>query len=145
MPGTGSESRVALPGAPESAGRARRFVTSALAAAGRDDACEVAVLLVSELVSNAVLHAGTDLEVVVRLLPDRLTVEVHDGGGGLAVRRNYSATSGTGRGLVLVEELARDWGTVVTDGGKFVWFELDLTTPAPVGGKPAGADSPVLG
>ncbi|HEX7276708.1 MAG TPA: ATP-binding protein, partial [Acidimicrobiales bacterium] len=129
MPGVGTEARATFPGLPESAGQARRFVSGALAAAGRPeaaDAAEVAVLLVSELVSNAVLHAGTELEVVVRILPDRLVVEVHDQGGGRAVRRRYSRLSGTGRGLVLVEELARDWGTVVTEAGKYVWFELDL-------------------
>ena len=133
MPGIGSEARATFPGVPESAGRARRFITGVLAEGGRADAAEVAVLLVSELVSNAVLHAGTELELVVRLLPDRLAVEVHDQGGGHAVRRRYSNLSGTGRGLMLVEELARDWGTVVTDAGKFVWFELDL---APVDAHP---------
>lgn len=126
MPGVGIESRATFPGVPGSAGRARRFVAAALTDAGRPEAVEVAVLLVSELVSNAVLHAGTDLEVVVRILPDRVAVEVHDQGGGRAVRRRYSKLSGTGRGLLLVDELARDWGTVVTSGGKFVWFELDL-------------------
>ena len=126
MPGMGSEARATFAGVPESAGRARRFVTTALAEAGRAEVAEIAVLLVSELVSNAVLHAGTELEVVVRILPDRLAVEVHDQGGGRAVRRQYSTLSGTGRGLMLVEELARDWGTVVTEAGKFVWFELDL-------------------
>ena len=136
MPGVGSEARAIFPGVPESAGRARRFVAAALAEAGRAEVAEVAVLLVSELVSNAVLHAGTELELVVRILPDRLAVEVHDQGGGRAVRRRYSTLSGTGRGLMLVEELARDWGTVVTEAGKFVWFELDLT--------PAGAH-PVKG
>jgi anti-sigma regulatory factor (Ser/Thr protein kinase) len=131
MPGLGSEARATFPGLPESAGRARRFVARVLAEAGRAEVAEVAVLLVSELVSNAVLHAGTELELVVRVLPDRLAVEVHDLGGGRAIRRQYSNLSGTGRGLMLVEELARDWGTVVTDAGKFVWFELELA-PADV-------------
>jgi anti-sigma regulatory factor (Ser/Thr protein kinase) len=126
MPGLGSEVRATFPGVPESAGRARRFVSTALTDAGRAQEAEVAVLLVSELVSNAVLHAGTEIELVVRILPDRLAVEVHDQGGGRAVRRRYSNLSGTGRGLMLVEELARDWGTVVTEAGKFVWFELEL-------------------
>ena len=128
MPGVGSESRATFPGVPESAGRARRFVADALAAAGRSEVADVAVLLVSELVSNAVLHAGTEIELVVRILPERLAIEVHDRGGGRAVRRRYSNLSGTGRGLMLVEELARDWGTVVTEAGKFVWFELDLAS-----------------
>ncbi len=133
MPGVGSQSATRFPGVPESAGQARRFVGQVLMAAGRPEAVEVAVLLVSELVSNAVLHAGTDIEVVVRVLPERLAVEVHDQGGGHAIRRRYSNMSGTGRGLMLVEELARDWGTVVTDSGKFVWFELEL---APAGAHP---------
>ncbi len=133
MAGVGSESRATFPGVPESAGRARRFAAATLEAAGRPEAEEVVVLLVSELVSNAVLHAGTELEVVIRILPDRVAVEVHDQGGGQAIRRRYSNMSGTGRGLMLVEELARDWGTVLTDAGKFVWFELDLT---PVDARP---------
>jgi anti-sigma regulatory factor (Ser/Thr protein kinase) len=138
MPGLGTEWRATFPGTPVSAGRARKFLESALDTAGRSEVAEVAVLLVSELVSNAILHAGTVLEVVVRVLPDRLGVEVHDQGGGQAVRRRYSAMSGTGRGLMLVEELARDWGTVVTESGKFVWFELDLAG-LPVAGDTAKA------
>ncbi len=135
MAGIGAEWRASFPGTPASAGRARQFVKSALTASGREQAAEVAVLLTSELVSNAVLHAGTVIEVVVRVLPDRLAVEVHDQGGGQPVRRRYSVTSGTGRGLVLVEELARDWGTVLTERGKYVWFELDLPGEAPVAGR----------
>jgi len=137
MAGVGSEWRASFPGTPASADRARRFVGSALGAAGRDEATEVAELLTSELVCNAVLHAGTVVEVVVRVLPDRLAVEVHDQGRGQPTRRNYSAMSGTGRGLVLVEELARDWGTVLTEAGKFVWFELDLARQAPSAGEQA--------
>ncbi len=130
MAGVGSESRRSLPGAPPSAGKARRFVRSVLAGAGLSGLADVAELLVSELVSNAILHAGTDLEVVVRIMADRVSVEVHDRGPGAATRRHYSATSGTGRGLVLVEELAREWGTVTTATGKFVWFELAIPNGA---------------
>ena len=101
----------------------------------------MAELLVSELVSNAILHAGTELEVVVRVMPDRVSVEVHDRGPGAATRRHYSATSGTGRGLVLVDELAHEWGTVVTADGKFVWFELAI----PNGAEHADASPAVTG
>jgi anti-sigma regulatory factor (Ser/Thr protein kinase) len=135
MAGVGSESRTSLPCVPASAGKARRFVRSVLSGVGSSELSEVAELLVSELASNAILHAGTDLEVVVRVMPDRVSVEVHDRGPGTATRRHYSATSGTGRGLVLVEELARHWGTVVTADGKFVWFELAI----PNGVETAGA------
>jgi anti-sigma regulatory factor (Ser/Thr protein kinase) len=130
MAGVGSESRKSFPCTPASAGKARKFVRSRLAAAGLAELSDVAELLVSELVSNAILHAGTDLEVVVRVMPDRVSVEVHDLGSGSATRRHYSATSGTGRGLVLVDELAREWGTVVTATGKFVWFELAIPNGA---------------
>ena len=124
--GVGSESRKSFPCAPASAGKARRFVRAQLVGVGTSELSDVAELLVSELVSNAILHAGTDLEVVVRVLPDRVSVEVHDQGRGAATRRHYSPTSGTGRGLVLVDELARGWGTVETADGKFVWFELAI-------------------
>ena len=131
MAGVGSESRKSFP---LRAGQRREGpeVSSAaqLSGAGLADLSDVAELLVSELVSNAILHAGTDLEVVVRVLPGRVSVEVHDRGAGSATRRHYSATSGTGRGLVLVDELARGWGTVVTAEGKFVWFELDIPNGA---------------
>jgi anti-sigma regulatory factor (Ser/Thr protein kinase) len=137
MAGVGAESRKSFPCAPASAGKARRFVRSALAAVGPPELGEVAELLVSELVSNAILHAGTDLEVVVRVMPDRVSVEVHDRGPGSATRRHYSSTSGTGRGLVLVDELSREWGTVVTANGKFVWFELAIPNGAPHA-QPAG-------
>jgi anti-sigma regulatory factor (Ser/Thr protein kinase) len=139
MAGVGAEWRATFPGVPASAGRTRKFVRSALAAAGREEVTDVAVLLASELVSNAVLHAGTVIEVVVRVLPQRLGIEVHDQGGGQPVRRRYSATSGTGRGLVLVEELAHDWGTVLTESGKFVWFELPLARQEPAAGTSAKA------
>jgi anti-sigma regulatory factor (Ser/Thr protein kinase) len=139
MAGVGAEWRASFPGTPASAGRARAFVASALAAAGRQEVTDVVVLLASELVTNAVLHSGTVIEVVVRVLPDRLAVEVHDQTAGEPARRHYSATSGTGRGLVLVEELARDWGTVLTASGKFVWFELALTGEPSAVAKPAKA------
>ncbi len=141
MAGVGSESRTSFPCVPASAGKARRFVRSVLAELGSSELCGMAELLVSELVTNAILHAGTDLEVVVRVMPGRVSVEVHDRGPGAATRRHYSATSGTGRGLVLVDELARDWGTVVTADGKFVWFDLAI----PNGAEHADASPAVTG
>lgn len=109
----------------ESAGAARRFVSSTLTA-WSCDALEYAVtLLVSELVANAVLHAGTELDVVLRRAEGRVRVEVHDGDHRLPTRKHYSVTATTGRGLALVEDLARAWGAETTPEGKFVWFELD--------------------
>lgn len=120
-----SERRQRFPSAPISAGRARAFVESALAGAGLDHLAYTATLLVSELVANAVLHSGTPLEVVVRCDGDRVRVEVHDENRQLPVRKHYSNLSGTGRGLMLIERMATDWGSDRTAGGKVVWFELD--------------------
>ena len=117
---------------PASAGMARRFVEGVLTDAGLGDLAYTATLLVSELVANAVLHTGnTPIEVVVKPTGDRARIEVHDGSPVLPVRKNYSTMSGTGRGLVLVDRMAADWGAEATAGGKMVWFEL-----AP-GGAPA--------
>ncbi len=127
-----SERRQAFPSTPVSAGRARAFVESVLSSAGLEHLAYTATLLVSELVANAVLHTGnTPIEVVVKPTRDRARIEVHDGSPVLPVRKNYSTMSGTGRGLMLVERMAADWGAEATDRGKVVWFEL-----AP-GGAPA--------
>ena len=120
-----TEHRQTYPSAPISAGRARAFVESALVAADLDHLAYPATLLVSELVANAILHSGTPLEVVVRCDGDRARVEVHDGSPQLPVRKHYSDMSGTGRGLLLVERMAADWGSDRTADGKVVWFELD--------------------
>jgi anti-sigma regulatory factor (Ser/Thr protein kinase) len=85
---------------------------------------EMATLLVSELVTNAVLHAGTAIELCVELRGGILRVEVRDGTTLAPSRRRYDLTAGTGRGMMLVEELAAAWGSELVDDGKLVWFEL---------------------
>lgn len=120
-----SERRQSFPSAPVSASRARAFVESALAGAGLDHLAYTTILLVSELVANAVLHSGTPLDVVVQCGDDRVRVEVHDGNPQLPVRKHYSNMSGTGRGLMLVERMSAGWGADRTAGGKVVWFEVD--------------------
>jgi anti-sigma regulatory factor (Ser/Thr protein kinase) len=123
-----AEARAEFPPEAASAGRARRFVDGALRRWSCDDMLDVAVLLVSELVANAVLHARTPIGVVIRLNGDRLRIEVHDGELRAPARKHYSSMSTTGRGLVLVERLARDWGVAAEKDGKSVWFELDPST-----------------
>jgi anti-sigma regulatory factor (Ser/Thr protein kinase) len=86
-----------------------------------------AVLLLSELVTNAVLHAGTDIEVTVQLDKDVLRVEVRDGDARLPTVRHYSLLSGTGRGLALVAQTARSWDVEPLPTGKRVWFELEAS------------------
>ncbi len=118
------EQRRSYPSTAASAAQARRFVESVLAAAGLDHLSYTATMLVSELVANAVLHTGTALMVIVKPDGDHVRVEVHDGSQQLPVRKHYSNMSGTGRGLLLVERLATDWGSDLTADGKVVWFEL---------------------
>ena len=120
---TGTGQRRTFPSTPASAGEARR-VDSVLSEAHLDQLVHSAIMLVSELVANAVLHTGTPIGVVISPGGDRVRVEVHDGSPQLPVRKNYSTMSGTGRGLMLVERMAAAWGTTVSDEGKVVWFEL---------------------
>lgn len=110
--------------APESVRAARRLVTAATAGAG--PAGDDAVLLLSELATNAVIHTGSPFEVVVRRRPDRLRIEVADGNRAMARRQRFSLTSGTGRGLGMVDEVADRWGVDERPGGKVVWFELAI-------------------
>ena len=119
-----AQQRRSFPSTPASAGQARRFVESVLEG-DLDHLSYAATMLVSELVANAVLHTGSTVEVVVTPGADRVRVEVHDGSAQLPIRKHYSNMSGTGRGLLLVERMAEEWGSDRTDGGKVVWFELD--------------------
>lgn len=119
--------RAAFPPGSYSASAARRFVTATLHGWGRDDLTYVAVLLVGELVANVVLHAGTAFDVVIYSSDQRVRVEVCDSATQLPTRKHYSVTSTTGRGLMLVEDLAASWGVQPTADGKYVWFELDDT------------------
>jgi len=84
-------------------------------------------LLVSELVTNAVVHAGSDVEVAVRLLTDSIRIEVVDRAPTASVPLRPSSPDShdeSGRGLLLVETMASAWGVEPMDGGKAVWFEV---------------------
>jgi DNA-binding NarL/FixJ family response regulator len=112
---------------PQSARAARRFISQALTAAdGDDDLLDSVTLLVSELVTNAVRHAGSEVEVLVRLTATAARVEVTDASAQTVAPRDAAADEDSGRGLALVESLARRWGVRPTPGGgKTVWFEVD--------------------
>jgi len=79
---------------------------------------------VSELVTNAVLHARSSAEVTMRLGKGELWVGVSDESTGAAARKRYGPDAGTGRGLLLVERIATAWGTEPSGAGKLVWFQL---------------------
>ncbi|HEY1635120.1 MAG TPA: ATP-binding protein [Acidimicrobiales bacterium] len=118
-----------LPHDPSSAAEARRFLHGFLADSGESGLDEVAALLVSELVTNSVVHTRSAPEVTVRLDEGRLRVEVADESPTPPVRHRYSPRAATGRGMILVGELAAAWGSEPADTGKIVWFELDTGSP----------------
>ncbi|KAF4410675.1 SpoIIE family protein phosphatase [Streptomyces lycii] len=126
---------------PESAASARRFVRESLDGAA-PDVVHTAQLLVSELVTNAVLHARTDVEVSVRASGGKVSVRVSDHRPGLRlVRRECPPYSGTGQGLCVVERLASRHGVENGEDRKTVWFELWPEGPEP---PPSGGwESPV--
>jgi two-component sensor histidine kinase len=88
---------------------------------------EVAVLLTSELVTNAVRYGGPLIVLTVHDQADTLRVEVHDDGPWLPVAADRDERATGGRGLQLVESLAHAWGTSARGAGhlgKAVWFAL---------------------
>ncbi|MFJ8078328.1 ATP-binding protein [Streptomyces sp. NPDC096176] len=93
---------------------------------GTADAADVAELLASELVTNALIHTDQGAVVTATVEDSRLHVEVQDFMAGLPVSDRPRADLGTsGRGLVLVESLADAWGVRSAQGvGKVVWFDL---------------------
>jgi hypothetical protein len=113
-----------LPPTTDSVPAARRFVRSRLSDADID--VDTAILLVSEVVTNAVLHARTALTLTVENLGAVAHIEVRDGSPVLPRVHAFSTTSATGRGLRLLEQLAMRWGfdQEPSTGGKTVWFEV---------------------
>ncbi|MGI8757862.1 MAG: PAS domain S-box protein [Acidimicrobiales bacterium] len=115
-----------FPPEPSSAGRARRFLAATLEEWGLDaELVHTVTLLASEVVTNAILHAATDFTVAVRRHGSGLRVEVSDLSRRLPARREYDLEAFTGRGLGIVEMVARDWGIEAQPDGKAVWFDLD--------------------
>lgn len=96
-----------------------------------EDSVERARLLVSELVTNAVLHARTEITVRGELGADRVRFEVGDGNRGAPTPKRYVADSLTGRGMRLVAALAESWGVERAADGKVVWFTIARFMAAP--------------
>ncbi|NEB75324.1 SpoIIE family protein phosphatase [Streptomyces sp. SID14478] len=150
--------RTSLPGNPLAPAAARRFLRAAFAdwteqelpqaAALGDRLADDAVVVLSELVTNAVVHAGTSVELLCRLdeatpdgVPAALVVEVTDHHPARAVRNDRGSrtpeTPEYGRGLRLVASLAESWGVTYRPGTKTVWARLPVdevaATPADPG------------
>ena len=113
---------IRLPPESASVGVARRFVEQALAEIVRPAAIDVVVLLTSELVTNAIMHAGTPVEVLVRGLDSGVQVEVVDAGQQVPVVVDGGLACQSGRGLRIVAALSEAWGVDRRRDGKTVWF-----------------------
>ena len=109
---------------PRSVRSARQLVAGVLDEAGHAELADTAALLVSEVVTNAVLHAGTEITIRCRTSAACVRIEVTDSSPVIPGRRNYGEEASTGRGLELVELLASRWGIDTLPGGKTLWFEL---------------------
>lgn len=141
MNGGDLQVRLELPCAPASVRSARRLVADALRDWGLEHLAEPAVLLVSELVTNAVLHARTHLAVEVQRTAQVVRVAVWDASRRRPVRRRQEMTAATGRGLGLLSAVSYRWGCddAAAPYAKAVWFELPvdrvhLPQPRGVGG-----------
>jgi anti-sigma regulatory factor (Ser/Thr protein kinase) len=108
-------------------GRARRLVVAALERGGHDAILiGDAALVLSELASNAVLHAGSAFSVAVRAQDATLRIAVEDSAPLLSGAHNGGLIPRPAHGLSLVAALSSRWGVEGTPGGKVVWAELDM-------------------
>jgi anti-sigma regulatory factor (Ser/Thr protein kinase) len=92
-----------------------------------DDPAHVAALLTSELVTNVVRHARTDLLLEVSLQASILRVAASDDDPTLPALKRVGPGAESGRGLYLIDSLARSWGVTPRDDGKTVWFDVVVT------------------
>jgi serine phosphatase RsbU (regulator of sigma subunit)/anti-sigma regulatory factor (Ser/Thr protein kinase) len=149
-PGAGDKvvRRIRLPADRRTPAAARALVRSVLEASGLNELLDASLLLTTELSTNAVVHAGTDLQLEV--IADRrgVTVTVIDDARGVVasasdpagpapvgapVRASLADLSERGRGLLLVDHFATRWGTTHYDHGKGVWFRLNRRgSPEPI-------------
>jgi serine phosphatase RsbU (regulator of sigma subunit)/anti-sigma regulatory factor (Ser/Thr protein kinase) len=151
-PAGGLVRRVRLPNDRRTPAAARALVRSVLEDAGLAGLLNEALLLTTELSTNAVVHANTELDIEVSADQTGLTVTVTDFAPGpveqLAVGpRNESVDIGEvaerGRGLLLVDHFASRWGTVHEGTGKGVWFRLELrSAPSLAASEPTAAVIP---
>jgi serine/threonine-protein kinase RsbW len=120
--------QVTLPAAEPAAGLARQATREAVAAWQLGELADAAVLLVSELVTNAVQHAAPGPSGTVLRLEyggSWLRIEVHDASPHVPEPRIPDWLDESGFGLMLVDALAAKWGVQQTTQGKAVWAELD--------------------
>ncbi|MEU6314501.1 ATP-binding protein [Streptomyces sp. NPDC047014] len=125
-----------LTGTKDAVTRCRDFTRAALVAwqwmAASREKSEDVLLLVSEMVANACLHAGGPQALLLDCTDERLRIEVTDGSPEPpAPRLRPDPARPGGYGLLIVERIARRWGSVPTAEGKYVWAEIDTPLRSP--------------
>ncbi|WP_413802660.1 SpoIIE family protein phosphatase [Streptomyces iranensis] len=108
----------------------RRFMRDHLGSWGRDAMTDDLELMASEVVTNALIHADSDVELRLRDYPDHIRLEVRDSDvsppvpSSLSAAEEENAQAEHGRGLIIVDSLATTWGSSPSGRGKTVWLEL---------------------
>ncbi|WP_030811610.1 SpoIIE family protein phosphatase [Streptomyces sp. NRRL S-337] len=130
---------------PDAVMHARRFTGRTLRTWGVTEEMDVALLVVSELVTNAIAHTQGEVRLDLTLAADRLRIAVNDASPRAPVKPasvDWEATGG--RGLLLVEAMSASWGSVPLSGGKQVWSEISLQPGERIGTARAGEGGPAL-
>lgn len=111
---------------PESVGQARRWSSALVERRGVGELGHSVALVVSELVTNVVLHARTACDLTIHCVNEHVRVEVRDWSPDLPmIRRPLDKMATSGRGMPIVDELCEAHGAeALPDGGKVVWCEL---------------------
>ncbi|HEX3425769.1 MAG TPA: SpoIIE family protein phosphatase [Acidimicrobiales bacterium] len=125
-PSPASVHRLSFEPRPEHVTLTRGFVAGVLQGAGWGEHADTAVLLASELVTNAVRHAHGPCELIVTFGEDEVEVAVADGDPRLPTARPAAKLDDSGRGFLLIEALATNWGVRLLPVGKAIWFTLEL-------------------
>lgn len=126
---------------------ARRHLSALLHDWGSPEQVDSAVLLVSEMITNVLVHTDTDALLLAEVTGGaglrRLRVEVTDAGDDLPHKRRPGELASSGRGLILIELLADAWGVEPRGEGKSIWFELyepgGVSSDGPAGAAEEGA------
>jgi len=116
---------LSVPGRPGAVSDARHFMADLCRDWGLNAVCDTATLLVSETVTNSIVHGRSDVELTVQYDTPTLRVGIADHDRTMPERRETMTQQEGGRGLWLVEALADEWGVEPAPDGKRVWFLLD--------------------
>ncbi len=117
---------------PEAVRHARRFTRRTMRTWGVTEGLDTALLVVSELVTNALVHTDGQVRLDLTLLNHRLRIAVSDTSPRTPIKPTSIGWEATGgRGILLVEAMSATWGTLPVSGGKQVWADLLLERPPP--------------